>query len=92
MKGVFAGQPNFELEELSVKEQHNEYILTALRTKWGADLQYIKQQWGGVVAEQFLSKSINYQAQGYILKSADNFTLSNAGKLLADSIISDLFW
>ena len=92
MQGILSQQPNFELETLTAKEQYNEYILTALRTKWGAELPYIKAQWGGGIAEHFQSKSVSYQAQGYMIKSADNFTLSDSGKLLADAIISDLFW
>ena len=92
IKAINSGEPSFELEYLSPKEQHNEYILTALRTKWGVDIQYINQQWGGEAGQTFQYKTQNFLQQGFIAQYKNNYRLTDSGKLLADTIISDLFW
>ncbi len=92
IRGIKAQTPFFELEQLSPQEQHNEYILTALRTKWGVDIQYIDKNWGVEAVETFYKKTQNFMIQGFITKDRERFVLSDQGKLLADTIIADLFW
>lgn len=83
---------DFELEELSPQDQYNEYVLTALRTKWGVDLKHINQHWGTEAEAAFQQKSANYMQNGYLKESQQRLVLTDEGKLLADRIISDLFW
>src|SRR5690606_11627856 len=35
-------QPAFEIEQLSAKDNWNEYIMTSIRTIWGIDTYYLK--------------------------------------------------
>lgn len=92
VKAITEGTTAFELELLTPKEQYNEYILTALRTKWGVDTALIGQKWGKDAEFGFQTKIKSFMQQGFILQQEDKIVLSNSGKLLADSIISDLFW
>lgn len=83
-------QPAFEKEILSKTEQYNEYILTALRTKWGCDLNKIAN-WGESFKTHFQKISLNYLTAGFIQQKNNIFTLTDKGKLLADKIAMELF-
>ncbi|AYQ35367.1 radical SAM family heme chaperone HemW [Runella sp. SP2] len=89
--GIQAKKPVFELEELSVFDQVNDYILTSLRTIWGCDLAVIwdigkvdllKEQKEYV--EKFLEKN-------WVEVRNNVLFLTDKGKLFADRIASDLF-
>ena len=91
LRGIQLEKPVFELEELSVFDQVNDYILTSLRTIWGCDLAVI---WGiGKVdlleeqkayVEKFLEKN-------WVEVRNNVLYLTEKGKLFADRIASDLF-
>jgi oxygen-independent coproporphyrinogen-3 oxidase len=89
LAAVNAGKPFFEKEELSLENRYNEYILTRLRTIWGCDLRDIENIFGVRIAEHF--KAGVYQRRQHFSESNGVYTLTNAAKLLADGIASDLF-
>jgi oxygen-independent coproporphyrinogen III oxidase len=88
---------NFEIEKLTPTDATNEYIMTALRTKWGLDL---------AKADAIFNKNSNQYADvaAYILAEATPFLqkkqvvlakktlfLTTEGKLYADAIAAELF-
>jgi oxygen-independent coproporphyrinogen-3 oxidase len=78
-------------EILSKEDKYNEYIMTGLRTIWGASLERIKSEFG-----QEFSDYLNQQSQRFIndgLLEVKNQTLKTTkkGKFLCDGIASDLF-
>jgi len=77
-------------EKLEKNEQYNEYIMTSLRTKWGVDIEKIRQYGSKylIVFEDIVQK---YISQGDIHVSQGNYTLTQQGKLFADRIAMDLF-
>jgi oxygen-independent coproporphyrinogen-3 oxidase len=81
----------FEIEILNKKDVYNEYLLTALRTKNGIDINHVKLNFGEDLAQQLLSKIDSYLRRELLIQEKDKYLLSDQGKLLADSIISDLF-
>lgn len=91
VKALQAGQIPFEQEILSRENKINEYILTSLRTSWGTDTDFIKQHFGYELLTEnkdYLSSLLNknlIKLEGSFLK------LTDAGKLMADKISSDLF-
>ena len=90
IKALQENQLTFEKELLTTDQQYNEYILTALRTKWGCQLQKIKA-WG-VQYEQYFLKTVEpYLKEQLIQESRQTYTLSSKGKLLADRIAMNLF-
>ena len=90
IKALQENQLSFEKELLTTDQQYNEYILTALRTKWGCQLQKIKA-WG-VQYEQYFLKTVEpYLKEQLIQESRQTYTLSSKGKLLADRIAMNLF-
>jgi oxygen-independent coproporphyrinogen-3 oxidase len=91
IEGYESNQPLFEMEELSEKEQFNEYIMTGLRTKFGIDLNLINQKWGQIIPNNFFDKIDSLSENELIIKKVEICTLSNQGKIISDSIISELF-
>ncbi|MCP4437900.1 MAG: radical SAM family heme chaperone HemW [Aureispira sp.] len=91
LKALKNNELNFELEELSETEQHNEYIMTSLRTKWGANVEHIANRWGVKVALQFKKNVEQYCQNGFMELKEEEYVLTTKGKLIADNIMSELF-
>ena len=80
-----------EIETLTINQQFNEYVMTALRTIDGIDLNYLTEKYGN---DKFLhtKREINkWIGQGFAQVSEKNIKLTPSGKLMADGIASDLF-
>lgn len=91
IKDIQSGTLNFEIENLSLHQQYNEYILTSLRTVWGCSKNHIYDTFGQPYLEYF-EKGIREYISGNQAAEKNNIvTLTLAGKLLADKISSDLF-
>lgn len=81
----------FEKEVLTRENQINEYILTSLRTSWGTNIEFLKNEYGyDLPAEnkKYLSELLDKKL---ITLEQDVLKLTTAGKLFADKISSDLF-
>ena len=90
IKAIEEGLLPFEKEQLTPDQQYNEYILTALRTKWGCQLQKIST-WGLGYEQYFLKTVEPYLKEELIQKNEQTYTLTSKGKLLADRIAMELF-
>lgn len=91
MKHLASGEVFWEQETLSDTDQHNEYLMTRLRTKWGVELADFGQRFGkdslGILlgeAQPWISRE-QLEVNGGVLK------LPACGQFVADSIISSLF-
>lgn len=91
MRALQEGTSYWEMETLSLADRYNEYLMTALRTKWGVDSQRL-DGWGTLASAQFKREAQRYCAQGVMQQQGTIYTLTDSGKLLADAIISNLFW
>ena len=81
----------FEREELTGKDKLNEYLLTSLRTIWGMNLDFVKNNFGNDPAfdlEKKLSLLIDEQL---VVVKDNNFILTRKGKYFADKISLQLF-
>jgi len=91
MKAIAEGKTCFEEEILSPSDRYNEYLLTALRTKWGVDFGLMREElqldanWPGWKAFEM------YQHQGWAEPTPKGCRLSAKGRLLADEITAKLF-
>lgn len=81
-----------EIEELSSKDQFNEYVLTRLRTKEGM----LKEDLALLLPKEhhnsFQLEVENYIRRGILLENERQLHLSQKGKFIADKVISDLFF
>lgn len=91
IKGVEAEMLSIEREVLSVADQLNEYILTALRTMWGIDRQYIHERFGSDYLKELDAKTEHFLGNK-VQQKGEQYILTAAGKLFADGIAADLFF
>lgn len=78
-------------EVLSPEDQINDYLLTTLRTSWGADLTKLKTALGYDLLNLHATYVQTLLDNGLAIIQNDHLILTRTGKLLADKISSDLF-
>lgn len=79
-----------EFEVLTDDQRYNEYVMTALRTSWGLDLDYVKTL-GDHYPNHFLKYAQAYLDARHMIRKDNNFRLTEDGKLLADRIAMEVF-
>ncbi|HEY9487232.1 MAG TPA: coproporphyrinogen III oxidase, partial [Chryseosolibacter sp.] len=80
-----------EKEVLKKGDRINEYILTTLRTDSGCNLELLKNNFGYDVRQLYAGYLHELQRNNLVWLDDDHLRLTEAGKLLADRISSDLF-
>jgi oxygen-independent coproporphyrinogen-3 oxidase len=80
-----------EIEELTLENRINEYIMTSLRTSKGMDLNTIKDQFGSDYANEIKNNLDVFSENNWILIKDQRIILTTDGKLFADHIASELF-
>jgi oxygen-independent coproporphyrinogen-3 oxidase len=81
-----------ETEVLTGTQKLNEYLMIALRTKEGLDLQRVEEAWGFEKVQQVEKKAARYVETGLLLRQKNQLQLTNDGMLLADGIAAHLFF
>jgi oxygen-independent coproporphyrinogen-3 oxidase len=66
--------------------------MTSLRTMEGLSLEVVKRKWSEKELEKILEIAQKPIAQGFMVHHDQKLILTNAGKLMADGIASDLFF
>jgi oxygen-independent coproporphyrinogen-3 oxidase len=91
IQSLLVGKIHFEHEILSHADRVNEYLLTTLRTSWGADLKFLSNDLRCDIVK-LSSAYIESLIKNELATIENNFLkLTRRGKLLADKISSDLF-
>ncbi|WP_316835745.1 radical SAM family heme chaperone HemW [Pedobacter nutrimenti] len=85
------GQLAETVEELTQLDRLNEYIMTALRTMWGVDLEKIKASYGKTFYEETVYNAKPFLERNWITQQEQKILLTPEGKLFADHIASELF-
>lgn len=81
----------FETEQLQPADRYNEYVMTGLRTIWGVEKSNLKQF--GPEFNNYFNKVVStFLKSGDIIENQEAFILSEAARLRADAIASDLFY
>lgn len=84
------GKIPFEREVLTPEQRYNEYVMTSLRTMWGADLEKIRAM-GQAFMQHFEAESKSFLESGVLEQVGQTLRLSRTGKLLADRVAMELF-
>lgn len=79
------------IEILTSSDQTNEYLLTGLRTKWGCDLAKLSQMSNSKFELQNRAELSEMTQKGWLYVDNGTILLTQAGKLFADRIASELF-
>lgn len=80
-----------EVEELSLTDQYNEYVMTRLRTAYGVSITEIRERFGDRFATYFMTHSQKHIEEHLLFREEDRVYVSKKGKFLSDGIASDLF-
>ena len=81
----------FEIEELTIVQQTNEYIMTALRTVEGIDANRLNAIAGQDIFPAIVKDAAHYIRNGLLVQLNQQLFLSPAGKFMADGIAAHLF-
>lgn len=80
----------FEKEELTKQNIFDEYIITSLRTKWGCNIEYLKDNYMyDIRSKPFF---IEFVKKGLVIIDGGMATLSKEGKFIADNIILEILY
>ena len=88
---INANLPCFEEEALQMKDQFNEMIMTRLRTMWGIS-PTVLFPFPTELKNYLYNEISKWISSNHILINDDDYILSQKGKMIADAIISDLFY
>lgn len=91
IQSLFKGIVPFEMETLTIVQQINEYIMTALRTVEGIDANRLNTLAQQPVYEAILADALPYLNNGMLIQQDAQLILSPAGKFMADGIAAHLF-
>ena len=81
----------YEEEILTKTQQLNEYIMTAIRTTEGINIEKITTNFGEEISCKIIVDAQKYLADGKIIITEKNITLTKKGKFFADGIAAELF-
>lgn len=81
-----------QIEELSMTDRYNEFIMTRLRTKFGVSAEDIEENFGKKYADYFLQETTKFVQDGLLEKKDGHFHITKKGKFLSDGIAADLFY
>jgi oxygen-independent coproporphyrinogen-3 oxidase len=88
---VNQGSEYHEQEELDKNARYHDYMITSLRTSWGADLEYIQREYGQTYARHCLQEAKPFLQSGRMKKEGHKLILSREGMFIADHIITAMF-
>jgi len=84
------------VENLSVQNRYNEYVMTGLRTAWGVSLVKVENEFGELFLKNLIENSKSFIDNGLLIiqdssKFGSILKTTSKGKFLTDGIASDLF-
>ncbi len=91
IQSINQGKIPFQIEILSRANKINEYLFTTLRTAWGCNLNYLSTQFDYDVFKECRPVLDTLLKHKFAIVEDNHLMLTQAGKLLADKIASDLF-
>ena len=92
IKGIEENQRAFEIEYLDKTTRYNEFIITTIRTVWGAPIEKLKQTFGNELWEYCRKMAAPYLENGKLEIHDGVLRLTREGIFISDSIMSDLLW
>ena len=90
-KALDGDHPYIETEELTTSDKLNEYLMSSLRTVWGADTEYIHREFGAKSAINFGTIAKRYIAQGLMQQQEHSVRITQHALFVSDGIIADFF-
>lgn len=92
IRSVEAGHRLCETEELDRVTRYNEYLMTALRTRWGVSLQRVEEAFGTKLHHYCTAMAAPYLKSRKLEIQDGRLRLTRQGIFVSDGIISDLMF
>ena len=86
------GDKWWQVETLSLEDRYNDYIITALRTKWGISQTFLESNFEEKIVQYFLKQVQSYLQSGHLYIVDGVFKLSENGVFISDKIMESLFY
>lgn len=91
VQGIQSSELAIEREQLTLIDQYNEYVMTALRTHKGVSLQGLRERFGEKFAQLFEQQVEKHLVHQHLYWDGDTVKVTQKAKFLVDGIASDLF-
>lgn len=91
VKSILEGRLPREVEKLTATDRYNEYVMTRLRTIYGADIGEVRSRFGARYGDYLLDQAKPFLNDGLLQLLGDKLLVSRKGKFLSDGIASELF-
>ena len=92
IKAIEKSELPLEVEELSITDRYNEYIMTRLRTHFGVDLVEVESKFGKEYLEYLKEQSVVLFEKELLRIENDVMHITEKGTFLSDGIAADLFY
>lgn len=92
IQSINKNELNQTSENLTVQQKYNEFVLTAIRTKWGVDLKQLKEKFGTAPYYYCMKNIQKHTERGFAFIESDRLKLTRKGLFMADGVASDLMW
>lgn len=91
LAGIETGNEIRRYEKLSTEEKYHDYLITSLRTKWGAGPDHINDHFGEKLGAHFNKKSSGLIERGLLFLRDGKLVIYPDQWLLSDHILKELF-
>ena len=89
---IMAGELPCVIEEMTLWERYDERVMLGLRTARGVDAERLRSDFGQEAWRHFSCEAKPHIASGHMKQEGNQYTLTESGIMLSDSIIRDLMW
>jgi len=87
---ISLGNVEISVEILNDEQKYNDYIITALRTSWGIDLNSLKENFTKELIDNCFKNYQKFVESGHLLLKENKLSLTNQGMFISDTIISEM--
>lgn len=91
MEGIQMGRSIEQIEELNTKEKYHDYLITSMRTRWGADPAYLERAFGKEIRLHFEKKARTFLECGKLDTRQGKIIIDPGHWLITDHILRTLF-
>jgi len=91
MVRIAAGETINETEKLTLREKYHDYLITSLRTQWGADALHIEQAFGKTYRKHFEQQAQAFLHTGAMSNKNGRWVIEAGQWLITDHILRTLF-
>jgi oxygen-independent coproporphyrinogen-3 oxidase len=91
MELLASGKEIRQTEELTVHERYHDYLITSLRTRWGADPDHIEHSFGAPYRRHFEKQAQVFIESGSMVNASGSLIIEPGQWMITDHILRALF-